>query len=237
MKILVVEDEKPIRDWLVYILNSIGGHEVSEASNGKEGYNIAINIMPDVIFTDIKMPIMDGIEFTREIKKSIRGVNVIILSNFEEFSYAKEAISLGVLEYLVKSDIRQKDIEKVLDKIENKEKEQSLEKKEIRGGYSKIIDKAINYIDKNYKEQITLTDVANHVYISNEYLSRLFKEEVGENFISYITTLRLEKGRMLLRNTDKKISDIAESVGYSNVSYFSKSYKKYFEINPEKDRY
>ncbi|MBU3108017.1 response regulator transcription factor [Clostridium gasigenes] len=249
LNILVIEDEAPIREWIVYTISNLSKdfNVVASASNGKEGYELAVKLKPDVIFTDIGMPIMDGLEFTREIKKVMKDVVVILLTNFEKFSYAKRAISYGVYEYLIKSDIRPKDINellrKVADSIEGITSEvldeiNSEERIENKGKqYSKAIKRSMDYIDDNYKNHISLGDISKYVFLSHEYFSRLFKEEVGENFSTYLTNYRMKKAEYLLKNTDKKIGEIANEVGYANTGYFSKSYKKCHNVSPEDDRY
>ncbi|MCU9809541.1 AraC family transcriptional regulator [Paraclostridium sp. AKS46] len=149
-------------------------------------------------------------------------------------------------EYLVKSDIRPKELKEILDKVNESVKE--LEKNKVsklqkestlsesKDGYSKTIKKSIDYIHKNYKQHISLQDISNYVFLSHEYFSRLFKEEVGENFSSYLTNYRMKKAESLIKNTDMKISQIAIEVGYTNASYFSRSYKKFKGISPEDDR-
>lgn len=249
LNILIIEDEAPIREWIVYTISNLSEdfNVVASASNGKEGYELALKFKPQVIFTDIKMPIMDGMEFTREIKKIMNDVVVILLTNFEEFSYAREAIGYGVYEYLIKSDIRPKDLSEILGKISRNIKGISSEIVESESceeiildenkKYSKAIQRSIDYIDENYKEHISLGDIAKYVYLSHEYFSRLFKEEVGENFSTYITNYRMEKAAYLLKHTDKKICEIANEVGYVNTGYFSKTYKKHYDVSPEDDRY
>lgn len=248
LNILVVEDEGPIRDWIVYTIKNISDefNVIGSVNNGKEAYDMTLNFEPDVIITDIKMPIMDGIELSRKIKEIMPNIYIIILTNFAEFSYAKEAISCGVYEYLIKSDIRPKELKEILDKINDKIKlkmdkkeENILDRQEIVKTkiYSKSIEKALKYIDINYKNHISLIDVAKHVYLSHEYFSRLFKEEVGENFSTYLTIYRIKKASKLIKSTDMKISQIASEVGYSNAGYFSKNYKKYTGVSPEEDRY
>ena len=250
LSILVVEDEAPIRDWVAYTVNNICNdfRVVATASNGKEGYKLAMELKPHVIISDIKMPIMNGIELTKQVKKIIEDTYVILLTNYEEFSYAKEAISSGVYEYLIKSDIRPKDLKDVLSSIYekiNKEKnilnkeEYNIEEKEISKEYkySTAIYRSMEYIKNHYKESISLSDISKYVYLSPEYFSRLFKKEVGENFSSYLTIYRMKKAENLLRNTDMKICQISNEVGYSNSGYFSKAYKKYKGVSPEEDRY
>lgn len=248
LDIIVVEDEAPIRDWIAYTISNISDefNVLASASNGKEAYELALNLKPKVIISDIKMPIMGGIELTKKIKEVFPDIYVILLTNYAEFSYAKEAISCGVYEYLVKSDIRPKELKEILDKVNESVKE--LEKNKIsrlqkestlsesKDGYSKTIKKSIDYIHKNYKQHISLQDISNYVFLSHEYFSRLFKEEVGENFSSYLTNYRMKKAESLIKNTDMKISQIAIEVGYTNASYFSRSYKKFKGISPEDDR-
>ncbi|EQK44435.1 MULTISPECIES: response regulator transcription factor [Peptostreptococcaceae] len=248
LDIIVVEDEAPIRDWIAYTISNISDefNVLASASNGKEAYELALNLKPKVIISDIKMPIMGGIELTKKIKEVFPDIYVILLTNYAEFSYAKEAISCGVYEYLVKSDIRPKELKEILDKVNESEKELEKNKasrlqkentlSESKDGYSKTIKKSIDYIHKNYKQHISLQDISNYVFLSHEYFSRLFKEEVGENFSSYLTNYRMKKAESLIKNTDMKISQIAIEVGYTNASYFSRSYKKFKGISPEDDR-
>ncbi|WP_066895847.1 response regulator [Clostridium nigeriense] len=245
MKILIVEDEAPIREWIGYTIRNISEEfqVIGSVKNGKEAYDLALKNNPDVVITDIKMPVMDGLELSKKIKEIMPEVFIVILTNFAEFNYAREAISFGAYEYLIKSDIRPKEIKELLYKIEGKIKSKDVEcHKSINDNmyeektYSKTIEKALRYIEENYKKHISLIDVARHIYLSHEYFSRLFKEEVGENFSTYLTVYRINKAKELIKNTDMKISQIAMEVGYSNPGYFSKNYKKYMGVSPEEDR-
>ncbi len=98
--------------------------------------------------------------------------------------------------------------------------------------YSQCIQKAIQFIELNFDKQISLADVANHVSLSPEYLSRLFKEETGIKFIVYLNNVRLKNALKLLETTNLKVYEIAEKVGYANLSYFSTVFKKNFGNNP-----
>lgn len=241
LNILVVEDEAPIREWIVYTINngSDNFNIVGNVNNGKVALEIIKDKVVDVLITDIKMPIMDGIELSKKAKEINPELYIVILTNFAEFNYAKEAIKFGVYEYLIKSDIRPKEIQEMLEVINTKvnSTENSILKIERnKSKYSKAVDKALQYIEDNYKSHISLIDISKHVYLSHEYFSRLFKEEVGENFSAYLNIFRINKGKELLRNTDMKISQIAYEVGYSNAGYFSKNYKKYLGVSPEDDR-
>lgn len=104
------------------------------------------------------------------------------------------------------------------------------------GQYSESIEQALGYIHNNYNKDISLVDVAGTIFRSPEYFSRLFKEEVGENFSTYLMLYRLNHARELLKKTDMKIAEISSLVGYSTQSYFSRLYKKYMGKTPEEER-
>ncbi|MBN2861132.1 MAG: response regulator [Sphaerochaetaceae bacterium] len=94
------------------------------------------------------------------------------------------------------------------------------------GKYSYIIQRAINYIKKNYYENISLLNVANHVEVSRSYLSFLFKHELGVNFSSFLTETRINQAKVLLSKSNMKIYEVAEDVGFDSPYYFSKVFKE-----------
>jgi len=102
--------------------------------------------------------------------------------------------------------------------------------------YSQRIQKALTYMNEHYSQSISLVETADHVNLSAEYFSRLFKEKTGENFSVHLMMLRLQQAQKLLMETNDKIYDIANQVGYASASHFSKLYKKYMGINPEEVR-
>ena len=104
IKVFLVEDEILIRNG---IKNSIEwekeGYEfVGEASDGELALPIILKEKPDILITDIRMPFMDGLELSRLVKKELADIKILILSGYDEFEYAKEAIKIGVTEYLLK---------------------------------------------------------------------------------------------------------------------------------------
>ncbi len=99
-----------------------------------------------------------------------------------------------------------------------------------------VMEKALCYIHEHYAEKLSLSEVARQVYLSPEYFSRQFKEQVGENFSAYLTMYRLERGRDLVKNTDLSIGEIAQKTGYNAAGYFVMQYRKYFGRAPMQDR-
>ena len=117
LKVAVVDDEAPIRQWLTYCIGTIAPEDkISTAANGAEALEMMEQVQPDIVFTDICMPVMDGLELMRQAKEKLPFTKFVILTNYAEFSYAKEALSLGAWEYILKSEMRAADIKNLLDK-------------------------------------------------------------------------------------------------------------------------
>ncbi|MFD3260130.1 response regulator [Paenibacillus lentus] len=115
-KVLIVDDEHFVRYGIKAMIDweSMGFDVVGEASNGMEGLLAFEELEPDVVITDIKMPVMDGIEFVRQVRALDRQVKLILLTCLDDFEYAQKAIRLGITDYLIKSDIMPKDLEQVM---------------------------------------------------------------------------------------------------------------------------
>ena len=94
------------------------------------------------------------------------------------------------------------------------------------------IRKAISYIDTNLTTNLTLEDVANHVYLSQFYFSRLFKKEIGVSFITYLNQQRIEQAKVLLTQSNLSIKSISQNIGYSQTSYFCKIFKELVGMTP-----
>lgn len=255
LRIVIADDELPIREWLNYCLKDKKDSLaiVGTVSDGLQAYELAVQEEPDVVIMDIKMPKMDGLTAMKNIKKVLPETEFIILTNYAEFSYAKQAISCGAKDYILKSELRSSELIQILERIEeehavhNERKKVDLyfdnvDKDVLTGpednSYenNKYIEKALNYIHEHFNETISLAEVANQVHRSPEYFSRLFKEVTGENFSTYLINYRLMRAKQLLTNTELKVTEIAYRVGYQNPSYFSRIYKKYLGITPEDQR-
>lgn len=121
-KLMIVEDELLMRVGIRSMLNweEYNFYVAGEAGNGKEALELALEVTPDLIITDIKMPIMDGLELIQEASCLLKSCKYVILSNFDEFHYAKEALKLGAVDYLIKSEITETSLVDLLSTIEEK---------------------------------------------------------------------------------------------------------------------
>lgn len=102
---------------------------------------------------------------------------------------------------------------------------------------SKAVRLALSYIRSNYAQQLSLEQVAAEVYLTPEYFSRIFKEEMGVTFVNYLTDVRLRHSVQMLETTALRVQDVAQAVGYPNVSYFSTIFKKKYGMSPYEYRH
>lgn len=226
---MIIDDEKAIRNLLKVIIDwdKLNMKVVGEAASGIEAINTIDEVNPDIAFVDIRMPFMDGIEFSKLAVKRYPKLKIIVLTAFDEFEYARQCIGIGICEYLLKP-IARKEIMTVLQKIkEQLDTEESKEcSEETTGSEVSSIDKIKDYLLHNYSDpDLNLTKVALKFGFNASYLSRMFKNETGKSFVNYLTECRVEKAVQLARK-GKLMYETAKEVGIPDPNYFSKCFKK-----------
>lgn len=251
VKILVVEDENIIRKGLIGTIDwlSAGFVVAGEAINGKDGLEKIEKIKPDLVITDIRMPVMDRLEMLRKAEEKSFKFEKILLTSYGEFEYAQEGIKLGVIDYILKpidEDIFYKALEKAKEKIKRREtletvKNISEDDTELEFFNPKIflgkdkniyVDKAIEKIISSYAEKLNIKDIAEELDISASYLSRKFKDATGETFLDILNKYRIQKSIKLLQKQEYKIYEISEKVGFTDYKHFCNVFKKYLHAAP-----
>lgn len=243
---MIVEDEDFERRALKYIIKKYFPQEleiVGEASNGEEAVDKFSNLKPDIILMDINMPIMDGLQASEKIKEINKYVEIIILTAYDYFEYARQGIKVGVSDYLLKPFSNEEflgSINKIMKRIEDRKIDTEEEGESIEEvpsycnkNNAEIVEAAKKYIQKNYRKEISLEEIANHVAISSFYLSRIFSKSEGITYKDYLIKLRMEKAKQLLKEGKKSIKEISIEVGYVDQNYFSRAFKKYFHKSPK----
>lgn len=230
-RVMIIDDEKSVRSLLKKIIDweSIGTKVVGEASSGIEAINTIDEIQPDIAIVDIRMPYMNGIEFSKLAIRTYPDIKIIILSAYNEFEYARECIGIGVCDYILKP-VSQKEVQEAVKKAADQldrlvRKEQDYSDKEI------IIHQFTQYIKDNYANpELNLTVVARQFGFNPSYFSRKFKEEIGVSFIDYLTTYRMEEAAKLAQ-TGELMYITAERVGIPDAAYFGKCFKKHMQVS------
>lgn len=236
--VMIVEDEKIIRNGIKNLIERFGG-ELSvkwELANAFDAWEQFQAEAPDLVITDIVMRGITGLELAGKIRESGSSVPVIILSGYSEFSYAQEAIRCGVFEYVLKP-INVKQFVEVLDKarceLDRRRDGHELPENEDVQAQHKAIRLAEDYVKNNLGGDLSLPTVAARVNMSANYLSMLFKSVTNTKYSDYVTHLRIEKAKQLLRQSDFKIYEIAEICGFNSVKHFISVFKKVAGTTPK----
>lgn len=233
MKLLIAEDEDMIRNGMdKYIrLHTDRFEKVYLAKNGQEALDIIFQYGPDIMLLDVQMPVKTGIEVMQEASRAKRLPKTVILSGYDDFKYAQQALRHGAVEYLLKPS-RSSDIlnclQKIADELEQVTKEP--EPAEQKAHYA--VDRAREYIEEHYNEDLTLQEVADAAGISHGYLSSLFNQYMECSFSDYINTIRVERACVYLQQNYFKNYEIAFKLGFKDEKYFSKVFKKIKGVSP-----
>ena len=232
-KVIVVEDEALIRRNIVKKIEALnlGFIVVGSASDGESALNLIETELPQLVITDIQMPIMNGLDLVKSLYFSYPNIKVIILSGFHEFEFARQAIQYGVNDYLLKPVIIEQ-LSTALTKIKLQLDSNLTSLSTLANIKSKHVvpEDLVNaielYLRSNYKTEVTLEAIARSLNFSPDYLSRVYKKSTGKSPLKYLIHLRInEAKRLLTTDLDLDIKTIGELVGYSDQYYFSRTFK------------
>lgn len=239
MKLLIAEDEDIIRKGIVkYIkLHTERYQHIYEAENGQEAIDLLMKYQPELLLLDVQMPLKNGIEVMQAAKNAGLNPVIVILSGYDEFKYAQQALRYGAKEYLLKP-VRASDILRCLNDVADKyigvwKKEDDSEDQEKTNYFIKA---AKEYIAEHYTENISLTDAADAVGISAGYLSTMFTQYLDCGFVDYLNQVRIERACCYLEQKSLKNYEVAFKVGFRDEKYFSKVFKKIMGMSPREYR-
>lgn len=245
--LMIVDDEKWIRRGLVEAIDwaPLGIGAVREAENGEQALLLAQNAPPDVVITDIRMSGMGGLSLCDELGARYPDIRMILISGHCDFSFAQQAIRLGVSDYLLKPiDERAliHSVKQCLFQIERRRAFSSgveaapVPQRALRNEMHPAVRELVNYIEKNYAGKITLSSAARVVHMNGSYLSKLFSDETGQTFTHYLARVRVERAMEMLNDLSMKIYQIAGNVGYPDVKYFVSVFKEITGLTPSEWR-
>jgi len=240
LKVLVVEDEEMIRRGIVLAVDwaALDCVVVGEAANGEEGLEAVERYAPSLIITDLKMPRMDGIEMVRRLRERGSNAFVIILTAYDSFEYAQSALRLGAVDFILKP-FHDGDLEQAVTTLRHRLESDRNQEYPLsiaglkRGDKSKYVLEAMAFISEHYNDPvISVGSIAAHLCISEGHLSHIFKKETDYTLLNYLTRYRIHKAMELLRDCRMKVYEVADMVGYKDITYFSATFKKVVGITP-----
>ena len=243
-EVLIIDDNIDIRTYLRSVLSE--KYNVSEAADGKVGLELARKIVPDIVLSDIMMPVMDGLAFCQQLKtdKAISHIPVILLTARSLDEQRAEGYEHGADAYLSKPFSLRLLFSRIDNLIQSRKK---LSKLFSNSDENDAFEKLSNETDKTFAAQLRkiiqdhLSDnefnverIGDEIGLSRVQLYRKVKALTGYSPVEMLRKARLTRARHLLRTTEKTVSEVAYAVGFSTPSYFSKCYKDEFGESPKK---
>lgn len=238
VKVLIADDEDVIRSGVAkYIkLHTDRFDKIYEAENGQEAIDILLKHHPDIMILDVQMPLKTGIDVMKEAKKAGIQPITIILSGYDEFKYAQEALKFGAKEYFLKP-MRAADILRCLNRLADEyigpEETETLPDDKYT---NPLVKEAMEYIREHYAEELSLSDVAERLGISIGYLSTLIHQNLECGFNDFLNQVRIDRASCYLEQNYLKNYEIAYKVGFKDEKYFSKVFKKMKGMSPKEYR-
>lgn len=237
-KVVVVDDEPIIVRGLTQLVpwEKYGCEIAGTAGDGLEGLELIRRVQPDIIFSDIYMPKMNGLTMAAALKSEYEDTELTILTGYRDFELAQQAIKLGVTRFILKPsnmeeleeavsvmtrNLQKKGIGTEDDKKPDREEQET---KSDAGSF--LVNKALEYMRKNYQHKVTLTDVADSIFVSQWHLSKLLNHHTGQSFSELLNSIRVEEAKYLLEDPALRIGDVADKVGFVDMAHFSRVFKK-----------
>ncbi len=253
IRLLIADDEVQIRNGLRMGIDwkTIGVGAVLAAKDGLEAYRLCEEHRIELILADVRMPGIDGLELASRLSYSPR--KIVIISGYADFSYAQKAIKFGAEDYMLKPVniaeltelmrrlVREVQAEKCITRVDGERPNETMSSGLVshqrffgkddhldltRNDFDSTLLRTLDYINCHYDEKLSVEDVAGYVGKSNNYFSTTFRKSTGYTFVDYLTRLRIEHAKKLLKATSMMTYEIAEKVGFSDYKYFSIVFKR-----------
>lgn len=241
-KVILVDDEKMVVESMSSIVDweSEGFILSATCLNGFQALDAIREFSPDIVITDIRMPVMDGIELIRKTREFDSQVIFIILSGYGEFELAQKAMKEGVREFLLKPCGEEEILEALKNscrdraqkepaEYEKNDEEESLENRDF-------VEVIMNYVQTHYfEESLNLKWIAKElVFLNEDYIGRRFHQKTGTRFTAYLNGVRIRKVKEYMKtHRDAGNERLASAVGFgNNPKYFEKVFKKYTGCTP-----
>lgn len=268
-RVLIADDEPIERMVITKKLNKIFGEriEVIAAENGTEALKFYQEKDCRIAILDINMPGMTGLEVARALRKQSKDHILIFLTAYDEFDYARQAIAVRALDYLLKpgsdeelTTAMEEALRLAAEQDEHRRIDAEMrnsglpgideEKTEGFGGTGLesedqtrdnarmrlIAGEILDYIGKNYQEDIALQDIAGALGYSEAYFCKIFRQCFSKSFTSYLTEYRIQMAKKLLADVRNNIKDISMQVGVRDSNYFARIFKRYVGKTPSEYR-
>ena len=236
LRVLLVDDEIMIREGFKRLFDwqAHGCEVVGEAADGVQALSQIEQLQPDIVIMDINIPIMNGLKVIQIARMRNENIAFVIVSGYDDFSYCREALKLQITDYLLKP-VDYEEFGACIDHLRISLFERGAARTDEQEEGRTILQ-LTRYLQEHLQEEISLNLLADTFHLSAAYISQLFKSEIGVNFLSYLTNIRMERAKKLLVSTDLPIAEVAEKSGYADYRVFAKAFKKAEGATPSQYR-
>ncbi|MGN1116346.1 MAG: helix-turn-helix domain-containing protein [Candidatus Ornithomonoglobus sp.] len=238
LKVLLVDDEIMIREGFKRLFDweAHGCEVVGEAADGMEALGQIDALLPDIVIMDINIPVMNGLKVIEVSRVKHPEIAYVIVSGYDDFAYCRQALRLQITDYILKP-VNYEEFGSCIDNLkismyENKTNTQAGSEKQDE----RVISSIMRYMQEHLSEEISLSVLADEFHLNPQYISQLFKNEIGVGFLAYLTNIRIEKAKKLLLSTALSVTEISSRVGYGDYRVFTKVFKKTEGITPSQFR-
>lgn len=236
--VIIVEDENLIAKNIAKHIEAENPNfkVVGIYSNGEDALNAIREQPPAVVFTDISMPVMTGLELAAEIYRTMSHIKCVIITGYADFEFARQAMHYDVKDYLLKP-LDKEELHQVLKNLELSltdisSRMHSENSSDSAKSPEEIVTLVKDYVKNHYSEEIDLNSIARALGFSSSYLTKVFNKVENTTPSKVIRSYRMGIAKQLLNDNNLTIQQIASHVGYNDPFHFSKSFKQIFGISP-----
>lgn len=236
LRVLLADDEIMIREGFKRLFDweAHGCEVVGEAADGMEALSQIELLEPDIVIMDINMPIMNGLKVIQLARIKRPETAFIIVSGYDDFSYCREALRLQITDYILKP-VNYEEFGACIDSLKISLFQRHITEKPTEAE-ARPITAITRYIQEHLAEELSLSALGDRFHMNPQYISQLFKSEIGVNFLAYLTNIRMENAKKLLLSSSASIAEVAERSGYWDYRVFTKAFKKSEGVTPSQYR-
>lgn len=227
VKVLVIDDQALEGKMISFVLSRDCpcAAYVGQAFNAPSGIALTKEKQPDIVFLDITMPGMDGIDAIAALRQAQPQLRIVMLTAHDDFEYIQRAMRAGANDYLLKPT-RPRDIQEAVERWSARPASPGEDP----------VTSAKAYIEAHLEESLTLTDVANSLYLSPAYFSRLFRTRTGMTFSAWLAERRIARAQRYLEETNLPVAVISSKVGYQEANSFTRLFRSATGLSPTEYR-
>ena len=241
-RIIVVDDNADFRTLITEVLSD--EFDIVQAKNGQEAFEQIVRIQPDIIISDVMMPVMDGNQLCQKVKSDIRTSHIpfVMLTAKTAEEHRIEGLSAGADDYIPKpfnAQILKLRVAKLIDLATkrhaafHKQIEPEPSEITITTLDEKLIQKAVKYVEDNISStELSVEELSKHLGMSRVHLYKKLLSITGHTPIEFIRIIRLKRAAQMLKDKQQNVSDVAYAVGFNNPKYFSKYFRDEFGMLP-----